>query len=175
MRALLITAGVGLAVSTALGVALAMTDARADRFEKLDQRHRACVAAVTPGGRIDARPEALCEKPIAAHWATSVRATACDQALSEKPEGLYGIRASCSLPVKTLHAARDAARANLAGVQGELKAERDSRAAVIARATASAAAQAERKARREVLDQTAPRDPDGRQRCDADCLRRRTQ
>ncbi|MBI1408139.1 MAG: hypothetical protein GC145_18660 [Caulobacter sp.] len=153
---------------------LAWQTGQAGKFRALDKAHRACVAAIGPKARPDARPETLCDPAVAGHWAVSARAVACDQALSARPENTYGVRASCSTPVKTLQASRDAARHDLQGALDDLKAERAGRAAAIARAAATATATAQRKARRESLDQTAPRDPDGRQHCDAQCLRDRT-
>lgn len=134
---------------------------------------QACVAAVAPGARIDADPRRDCPDVIAADHLVAVRARACDAALSARPENTYGAAAACSLPVKTVQAERDIARREAVRLTTELSNERLGQDAAIARASASAATLAERKARAVAAVQAAPRDGDGLVVCDADCLRAR--
>ncbi|MFN3858405.1 MAG: hypothetical protein ACK4RV_11725 [Caulobacter sp.] len=171
MRAVLITAGIGAIACAVLGGALTLAQSRADRFEALDRAHRACVAAIGPNARADRRPEALCDPAIAGHWARSIQARACDEALAASPVNLHAARASCSAPVKRLQAEHGAAAADIADLTRQLAEERAGRRAAIDRASADAKTQAERKLRREAADARAPRDPAGRVICDADCLR----
>ncbi len=162
-----------LATSALLAAGLAYQSGQASKYRKLDEAHRACVASIGPKARADADPSKLCPGVVAVHWAVSVRSQACDQALAAKPENAFGIKASCSTTVKAVWAARSAAQTNLTNTQAELAEERAGRKAALARAAADATAQAERKTRRASIDQTAPRDPDGRVVCDAQCLRDR--
>lgn len=157
----------------ALGLTIAGLTAQVGKYHKLDDAHRACVQSIGPKARPDQDPAKLCAPAIASAWSTAARANACDTALTAKPEGLFGIKASCSLPVKTVLAERDAARTNLTNVQAALDEERASQGAALRRAEAAGKAQAERTARAEAARAAAPRDPDGLSVCDAGCLRAR--
>jgi hypothetical protein len=173
VKALLIVAGIGLLTTTIAGSLAAVADARADKWEAAERKSQACFKAARQKTMAGADPSKLCPEHVAVHWAVSLRAQACDQALDPKAENLFGIKTACSTPVKTLWAARDVAQANLRHTRAELKTERDGRKAAIARAAADATTQAQRKTRRVEIDQAAPRDPAGRVVCDADCVRKR--
>ncbi|PZR32277.1 MAG: hypothetical protein DI526_17025 [Caulobacter segnis] len=134
---------------------------------------KACVAAVSGKGRADLDPATVCPRPIAADRLAAVRSRACDAALSASPENLYGAATSCSGPVKRVQAERDVARGEAARLTNDLNNERLGQDAAIARAAASAATQAERKARAAAALQAAPRDAGGLVVCDADCMRAR--
>lgn len=162
-----------LALIACLTAGLVWQSGQAAKFRKLDAGHRACVDAIGPKVRPDAAPVELCDPVITRHWSVSSRASACDRALTAKPEDTHGARASCSTAVQTLAAQRNAARSDLEDTKAELARETGSRKAAIARAAADATAKAERKARREAADQGAVRDADGRTVCDAQCLRQR--
>lgn len=162
------------AAFAALLGAAAYQGGQATKFRKLHEGHQACVASITPGARPDLQPKLLCDPVTAGHWAASVKAAACDRALLAKPENTYGVQAACSTPVKTVQADRDTNAKNLASKAAELAREKAGRKAALDRAAADAAAQAQRKTQREAADKLAPRDPDGRSVCNADCLRGRT-
>lgn len=133
---------------------------------------RACVAALAPkAGNLDVGDR--CPALISADHLVASGALACDAALSARPENGFGVQAACSTPVKTVQAERDVARREAARLTEDLKQERLSQDAAIARATASATALAERKARAVAALKAAPRDGDGLVVCDADCLRAR--
>lgn len=173
MNLTLVAGLAGAAAVATLGAGWLAANARAEKFEARDRANAACLAAIGPDARADRRPETLCPPVIAEHWARSVQAAACDQVLTARPESLFAIRASCSTPVKTLLAQRDAAQGEVAALAAELKAERAGRAAAVNRAAADARVQSERKTRRETADARAPRDPSGRVVCGPDCLRER--
>lgn len=111
-----------------------------------------------------------CAAAIGDQLAIAARAQACDLNLPKGEAGAFAVQAACSAPVKRLAADRDAARADLVQrdqLVDQLKAERS---ADVARAEARGLTQAKRTADATRALSTAPRDPDGRVRCDADCL-----
>ncbi|MCY1648165.1 hypothetical protein OVA11_14165 [Caulobacter sp. SL161] len=133
---------------------------------------RACVRALGSEGSPE-RVAKACPAAIADAHLVAARASACDAALSARPENSYAVAAACSAPVKTVQAERDIARREAARLTSDLTNERLGQDAAIARASASAATLAERKARAVAAVQAAPRDGDGLVVCDADCLRAR--
>jgi hypothetical protein len=153
--------------------ALGVQTKRAERYQALDVRHKACVAAIKSGPEGAPAAAGVCDLAIASVNAVALRSTACDQALDAKPLNLYGARASCSAPVKQLQADRDAQAANVADLKLQLATERNGRAAAISRAQAAATTEAERKARAAAAVKAAPRDGAGLLVCDAQCMRDR--
>lgn len=150
---------IGFITLALLGGALILQTARAGHYANLDKAHRACLASIGPKARPDADPAKLCPPVVASAWVVASRAAACDRAL--QAGDLFAIRASCSAPVKTAIAQRDAFAHDLTDTRAQLQAERDGRAAAIRQAEAAATATAERKARAQAARAAAPRDPDG--------------
>lgn len=134
--------------------------------------HQACLTALqTPS--IGADLSAVCEPIIATNHQVAARSYACDAALTARPENTYGVNAACTLPVKTVQTERDVARGEAGRLTRTLNDERLQRDDVVARATAAATTQAERKARAAAALKAAPRDSDGLVVCDAECVRNR--
>ena len=134
---------------------------------------KACVAAVGPDAPVGVDPGKACPAPIAADHLAANRARSCDAAFEARPENAYGVAASCSAPVKRVQAERDVARREAKAAIDNLNQERLGQDAAIARASASATALAERKARAAAALNAAPRDGDGLVVCDAQCVRER--
>jgi len=134
---------------------------------------KACVAAVAPNAPIGADFGKACPGPIAADHLAANRARACDAAFDTRPENTYGAAANCSTAVKTVQAERDVARREAKAAIDNLNQERLGQDAAIIRASASATALAERKARAASALHNAPRDGDGLVVCDAQCVRER--
>ncbi|PHY20799.1 hypothetical protein [Caulobacter sp. BP25] len=134
---------------------------------------KACAAAVAIDAPPAADPGRACPSSIAVAALAANRARACDAAFRARPENTYGVAAACTEPVKTVQAERDVARREAGRLTQALSNERLGQDAAIARATASASTQAERKARAAAALQAAPRDGDGLVVCAADCMRAR--
>lgn len=134
--------------------------------------HRVCLVALQ-AGRSDLDPAKVCEPIIASAHLVAARSNGCDAALTSRPENTYGVGAYCSTPIKTVQAERDVARAQAGRLTITLTNERLERDDVVARASAAATTQAERKARAALAIASAPRDGDGLVVCAADCLRAR--
>jgi len=134
---------------------------------------KACVAAVAPDAPIGADFGKACPGPIAADHLAANRARACDASFGARPENTYGVAANCSTAVKTVQAERDVSRREAGRLTQALNQERLGQDAAIARASASATALAERKARAAAALHNAPRDGDGLVVCDAQCVRDR--
>ena len=133
---------------------------------------RGCAAAVAHGrGALPVAEacQAQDARPIAEAALTAERAGSCDTALLA--EDLYAVRASCSTAVKTLQAQRDAARVERDGLASDITRLRADQAGAIARAEARARRESERSTHAQAALAAAPRDPDGRVRCGAECLR----
>lgn len=154
-------------ITTLIGLAL-LTSVQARKLNA----HRACLVSLQ-SGRADADPAQLCEPIIATNHLVAARSYACDAALTATPENTYGVKASCTLAVKTVQAERDVARGEASRLTNTLNDERLQRDDVVARAEAAATTQAERKARAAAALKAAPRDGAGLVRCDAECVRER--
>lgn len=131
-----------------------------------------CVASLKTPFLSGADPQA-CPPVIVTDHLVAARSYACDAALTARPENAYGVQAACTTLVKTVQAERDVARREAARLTADLTSERLERDGVVARATAAATTQAERKARAAAALKAAPRDGDGLVVCDADCVRAR--
>lgn len=101
------------------------------------------------------------------------RARQCDISLGREQDeqGRFGIRMSCSAPVKKLYAERDAARSAQAAAEQLLADERARTDAAVTRAEARATQAEKRSSNARTAIEAAPLEPDGLKRCDAECLR----
>lgn len=134
---------------------------------------QACTRLVKDGSAAILALAGSCPPPIAAAQISALRSADCDAALSARPENLYAVKSSCSLPVKILQAQRDAALGEAGRLTATLNSERLDRDGAIARASTAATTQAERKARADAALKAAPRDGAGLVVCDARCVRDR--
>jgi len=142
-----------------------------DRFHQaglvkaLTADRAACaVAAQTADQPLD-----KCPAEVAARVTAARRGVVCETALKEG--NLYVIRAACPEQAKRLGAELTAAQADLADLRLQIAAASKVTDAAVARAEARGTATARREAENARTIQSAPRSPDGRVRCDADCLR----
>ena len=139
-----------------------------DRYKLAGEvkQHKACLTAI-------AKPELqqtpACEPAIADKVDRARLADRCDAALTGN--ALVAIHDMCSTPVKTIVADRDAKAGDLADANEQLSGAQSRQDAAVSRAEARATTSAQRKAIDDRTIQTAPRDPAGRVRCDAQCLR----
>lgn len=154
------------------GLVLAVTVSFLSEQSRKVKAHRECLSALQTR-IVNVDLSAICEPIIAKNHLAAAQSYSCDLALTSRPQSAYGVKAACSLPVKTIRAERDVARAEAGRLVKTLNDERLGRDAAIARAQAAAKTQAERKARAAAVVQAAPRDGDGLIRCDADCVRDR--
>lgn len=130
--------------------------------------YEACTSAVQrPAGDLTA-----CKGPVQAVTEEARRARTCETALGQGDAGLYAVRASCGENAKRQGAELTAARAELSDTRRQLSEERAGRAAAVSRAEARSTAQEQRRASQDETIRNQPRAPDGRIRCDAECLRR---
>lgn len=129
-----------------------------------------CERAVKePGDLLSAA--AFCSPEIALVDRVAREAQACNAALSAS--NAYGIKASCSEPVKALDGRAAAASASLASATAALATATEDRDAAVARAEARSLTQTERAQRAQAVVQTAPRDGAGLRVYGADSLRQR--
>lgn len=130
----------------------------------------ACERAVKEPGDLLSAAE-VCSPEIALADQVARQAGACNAALAAS--NLYGIKASCSEPVKALDARAAADAASLASATAALATATQDRDTAVARAEARAATQTERAQRAQAVVQTAPRDGAGLRVYGADSLRQR--
>lgn len=130
----------------------------------------ACELAVKGGAK--ARPTAeVCPPEIAIADLVKRQAAACDAALAGQHE--FGIKTSCSAPVKRLFAQGAADAASLADATAQLNRATQDRDGAVARAEARCTLQTQRANRAQAVVETAPRDGAGLRVYDADGLRQR--
>jgi predicted membrane-bound mannosyltransferase len=166
----LILAGAGaLGVCAALGLFFHTLGEAKDLRAEVAGFH-ACELAVRDGP--GAKPAAeVCSPEIALADQVARQAGACNAALAAS--NLYGIKASCSEPVKALDARAAAHAASLASARAELTTATRDRDTAVARAEARATTQTERATRAKAVVETAPRDGAGLRVYGADSLRQR--
>lgn len=126
--------------------------------------HAACAAAIESGGKLDVCPVKTAEAAV-----TARRARACDKAMTEGQA--FMVSASCSTPVMTVVADRDAKARETVNLSDILDRLRRDQAAAITRAEARGRTQTMRTNRAEDDLAQAPLAADGLGRCDAECLR----
>jgi type IV secretory pathway VirB10-like protein len=141
-----------------------------DRFKLAAEvnQHETCIAAIAKPDQ----PVTACDPKIADKVTQARAADQCEIALAKPPTGdLFAIRAACSEQVKRVVADRDAAAANYADDEKQLAGAQLRLDQAVSRAEARNLSTTQRKAANDRTIQAAPRDPDGRVRCDAQCLR----
>jgi hypothetical protein len=160
--------GGGLAAIIAFGALMYFANDRFDQKEKADAA-RSCnaVAFKTSGDLSDCLPEV--KSAIEAYRA----AETCDAALSSPlpATSRFAIRQACSTEVKTVVAARDAARNNERDARQALAEIQANTVAAVTRAEQRGAQNQKRISNASKAIEAAPRRDDGLVECDADCLR----
>ena len=123
--------------------------------------------AMRPGGDVSS-----CSPAVRAAVQAARGAQQCDVALGlPRDQGLFGVRAACSAPVKALEADDEAARASAADQAANAAQATSDRDAAIARAEARVGAFQDRVKADDKILRAAPHGADGSILCDAGCLR----
>lgn len=141
---------------------------RAERLQVKVDNQATCVKSIKLAPRADL-PSGLCAPAIAVAVIAAQGYVSCNSALDGGD--LFAIRATCSTPVKTLLAERDAARTERDGAKRDLNRTRKEQPAVIARAATRARTQVQKEVQAHAAISAAPRDSDGLSVCSDQCLR----
>ncbi len=152
---------------------------RAEADHASAARYAACETAVA-APVIDPKALALCGENIAMARVAQVQADHCDAALAKGMNGLvgdkalvaFGVEQTCSTPIKTLVANRNARAGEATGHLAEIGRLRASRAGDIARAESRAGLIKRRHDDAAVAKQMAPVGSDGLREYRGDSLRR---
>lgn len=114
---------------------------------------------------------ALCAAPIRAAIQSAAMAETCDAALVGGDKTRFAMQQACSGPVKLMVAQRDARADEVVDRDKLITQLKGERRADVARAESRGRDTGKRETRDAKIIAAAPRDPSGRVRCDADCLR----
>lgn len=165
--------GMILAVAAAVLSLLGLTGFSHHQAVKLRAQvagYEACEKAVKDGPKAGLAAE-VCSPEIALADQVARMSAACNAALTTG--AAYGVKASCSEPVKALQARAEADAASLASATTQLDKAAAGQAQAVARAEARATTQTERSHRAQAVTETAPRDAAGLRVYDAGGLRLR--
>lgn len=145
-----------------------------DRFHQRELAQNAATCAKAAADPADAKPLDRCLPELAEAIREARRGRICETSLLPRlrPETRFAMQQSCGAGVKRLVAEGDAAAADLAASQRQLRQARQDITSAVLRAERRTNRSNERESHGRTVIEAAPRNAGGTIRCDAECLRR---